>query len=168
MVLFAAGEKYEGLQKRLSRNEVAELAEAELIHLVHLQLGTPGSWSVDPKVHELDSSSYGGELLLIQEWTEIHLSCLKDFEEEVVCKLPPNLICPGKSSGPNGISHPHWVEIYDETNSQNNLCTKHTKFFLLQYNWKTRHFPEAKKLLLTYLACLWIWIKNIFTRKIHT
>ena len=47
--MFAVGEKYEGLQKRLSRNEVAELSGAELIHLVHLQLGTPRSKRVDPK-----------------------------------------------------------------------------------------------------------------------
>ena len=49
MVLLAVGEKYKGLQKRLSGNEVAELSKAELIRLVHLQLGTPGSKRVDPK-----------------------------------------------------------------------------------------------------------------------
>ena len=49
MVLFTVGKKYEGLQKRWSRNEVAELSEAELIRLVHLQLGTSGSKRVDPK-----------------------------------------------------------------------------------------------------------------------
>ena len=48
MFLFAVGEKYEGLQKRLSRNEVVELSEAELIRLVHLHLRTPGSKRVDP------------------------------------------------------------------------------------------------------------------------
>ena len=41
VVLFAAGEKYVGLQKRLSRNEVAALSEAELIRLIHFQLGSP-------------------------------------------------------------------------------------------------------------------------------
>ena len=49
VVLFAVGEKYEGLQKRLSINEVAELSEAELICLIHFQLGTLGSKRVDPK-----------------------------------------------------------------------------------------------------------------------
>ena len=49
MVLFAVGEKYEGLQKRLSGSEVAELSETELIRLVHFQLRTPGSKRVDPK-----------------------------------------------------------------------------------------------------------------------
>ncbi len=49
MVLFAVEEKYEGLQKRLSGNEVAELSEVELIRLVHLQLENPGSKRVDPK-----------------------------------------------------------------------------------------------------------------------
>ena len=38
----------------MSRNEVAVLSEAELIRLVNLQLGTFGSRSVDPRVHELD------------------------------------------------------------------------------------------------------------------
>ena len=42
-VLVAAGERHKGLQKRLSKNEVAELSEVELIHLIHIQLGTPGS-----------------------------------------------------------------------------------------------------------------------------
>ena len=96
MVLFAVGEKYESLQKRLCRNEVAELSEAELIRLIHIQLGTLGSWSVDPRVHELDGSSHGGELLLIQERTEIRPSCSKDFEEEVVCRAFTEFDMPGK------------------------------------------------------------------------
>ena len=41
----------------LSRNEVAELSEAELIRLIHFQLETFRSRSVDPKVHELDGRS---------------------------------------------------------------------------------------------------------------
>ena len=41
----------------LSRNEVAELSEAELIHLIRIQWWNPGSRSVDPKVHELDGRS---------------------------------------------------------------------------------------------------------------
>ena len=41
VVLVTVGEKYEGLQKRLSRNEVAELSEVELIRLIHFQLGSP-------------------------------------------------------------------------------------------------------------------------------
>ena len=49
MVLFAVEENYEGLQKRLSRNEVAELSEAELIRLIHFQLGTPESKRVESK-----------------------------------------------------------------------------------------------------------------------
>ena len=40
VVLVAAGERHKGLKKRLSRNEVAELSEAELIRLIHIQLGT--------------------------------------------------------------------------------------------------------------------------------
>ena len=36
---------------------MAELSEAELIRLVHLQLVTPRSISVDPKVYELDGRS---------------------------------------------------------------------------------------------------------------
>ena len=83
MVLFVVGEKYEGPQKRLSRNEVAALSKAELIRLVHFQQGTFGSRSVDPKVHELDCSPHGGELLLIPEQTEIRPSCSKVAEEEV-------------------------------------------------------------------------------------
>ena len=71
MVLFVVEEKYEGLQKGLSGNEVAELSEAELIRLIRIQPWNPGSRSVDPKVHELDGSSHGGELLLIQERAEI-------------------------------------------------------------------------------------------------
>ena len=85
MVLFAVEEKYEGPLKMLSRNEVAELSEAELIRLVHLQLGTPESKGVDPKgpwTRRL--YPHGGELLLIRERTGIRPFCLKDIEEEVV------------------------------------------------------------------------------------
>ena len=58
MVLFAIEEKYEGLQKRLSGNEVAELSEAELIRPISIQRWNPVSRSVDPKVHELDGSIF--------------------------------------------------------------------------------------------------------------
>ena len=59
VVLVAAGERHEDLQKRLSRNEVAELSEAKLICLIHIQLGTLGCRSVDSRVPELDGSSHG-------------------------------------------------------------------------------------------------------------
>ena len=65
----------------LSGNEEAELSEAELIRLIRIQRWNPGSRSIDPKVHELDGSSHGGLLLLIQEWTEIRPSCLKDMRK---------------------------------------------------------------------------------------
>ena len=79
-----SGMKYSAMKKRLSRNEVVELSEAESIRLIHFQMGSPWFRSVDPKVHESDGSPHDGELLLVNEWTEICLSCLKDFEEEVV------------------------------------------------------------------------------------
>ena len=85
VVLVAVGGKYEGHQKSLSGNEVAELSEAELIRLVYLQLGTPGSKGVDPKgpwTRRL--YPHDGESLLIKERTEIRPSSSKDFEEEVV------------------------------------------------------------------------------------
>ena len=41
----------------LSRNEAAELSEAELIRLIRIQQWKAGSRSVDPKVHELDGRS---------------------------------------------------------------------------------------------------------------
>ena len=106
VVLVAAGEKHEGLQKRLSRNEVAEFSEAELIRLIHIQLGTPGSRSVDSRVHESDGSPHGVILLLGRERTEIRPSRSKDAGEEVVWWLSPNSICPGKSPRPNGIVIP--------------------------------------------------------------
>ena len=49
MVLFAVQGKYKGLPKELSKNEVAELSEAELISLIRIQWWNPGSRSVDPK-----------------------------------------------------------------------------------------------------------------------
>ena len=64
VVLVAARERHESLQKRLSRNEVAELSEAELIRLIHIQLGIPGSRSEDSRVHESDGSPHGVVLLL--------------------------------------------------------------------------------------------------------
>ena len=77
-------------------NEVAELSEVELIRLIRIQRWNPGSRSVDPKVHELDGSSHGGELLLIQERTEILPSCQKDFEEEIVWWAFTEFNMPGK------------------------------------------------------------------------
>ena len=84
VVLVTAGERHKGLQKRLSRNEVSELSEAELIRLIHVQMGTPGSGSVDSRVHELDGSPHGVMLLLGREQTDIRPFCSKDVEEEVV------------------------------------------------------------------------------------
>ena len=130
MVLFAVGEKYERLQKRLSRNEVTELSEAELIHL---QLGTPGYRSVDARVHELDGFPHGSELLLVKERTEIRLSCLKDAEEVVVWRAFTVFDMLGKVVRAEWDSSFSLVKIYVETNGQNNLRAKHTKFFLLHH-----------------------------------
>ena len=80
VVLVAAGERHEGLQKMLSRNEVAELLDAELIRLIPVQLGTPGSRSIDSRVHESD----GSPLLLGTERTDKRPSCSKDSQKEVV------------------------------------------------------------------------------------
>ena len=133
MVLFAVGEKYEGLQKRVSRNEVAELSEAELIGLVHLQLGTPRSKRVDPKgLWTRRLYPHSDELLLIKEGTEIRLSCSKDFEEEIVWWAFIEFDMPGKVIRAEWDSSSSLVKIYDETYSQSNLRAKHTKFFLLQ------------------------------------
>ena len=38
--------------------------------------------------------------------------------------LSPFLCCPGKWSGLNRISHPHWVKICDDHNGQINLHAK--------------------------------------------
>ena len=84
VVLVTAGERHEGLQKRLSRNEVTELSEAELIRLIRIQLGTLGSRRVDSRVHELDGSPHGVLLLLGRERTDKRPSCSKDAQEEVV------------------------------------------------------------------------------------
>ena len=43
------GRKVIAVSLMFSKNEVAELSEAELIRQVHLQLGTPGSKMLDPK-----------------------------------------------------------------------------------------------------------------------
>ena len=80
----------------MSRNEAAELSEAELIRLIHFQLGTTGSRSVDPRVHESDGSPHGSELLLVKERTEIRLSCLDVAEEEIVWRAFTEFDKPGK------------------------------------------------------------------------
>ena len=47
--------------------------------------------------------------------------------------LSPFLFCPGKWSGLNRISHPHWVKVCDDHNGQLFYApNKNTKFFLLQ------------------------------------
>ena len=96
VVLVATGERHEGLQKRLSRNEVAELSEAELIRLIHFQLGSPGSRSVDLRVHESDGSPHGVMLLLGRERTDKRPSNSKDAEEEIVWRASTESDLPGK------------------------------------------------------------------------
>ena len=69
----------------------------------------------------------------MNERTKSTSVCSKDPEEEVVWRVFTEFDLPGKSSVPNGICHPHWVKIYDETSGQNNLHAKYTKFFLPQF-----------------------------------
>ena len=88
--------RHEGLHKRLSRKEVAELSEAELFRLIHIQLGTPGCRRVDSRVHESDSSPHGVVLLLGRERTDKRPSCSKDAEEEVVWRAFTEFDLPGK------------------------------------------------------------------------
>ena len=78
---------------------------------------------------------HGGESLLIEERTEIRLSSSKDFEEEVVWWAFTEFDMPGKVIRVEWDSSSSLVIIYDETNGQNNLRAKHTKFFLLQIFW---------------------------------
>ena len=74
-------------------------------------------------------------MLLIKERTEIRPFSSKDFEEEIVWRAFTEFDRPGKSSGPNGIRHLHWVKLYDETNGQNNLRAEYTKSFLLHIHF---------------------------------
>ena len=48
--------------------------------------------------------------------------------------LSPFLCCPGKWSGLNRISHPHWVKICDDHNGQINLRAKR-KYEVLSATW---------------------------------
>ena len=109
VVLVAVEERHEGLQKRLSRNEVAELTEVELIRLIHVQLGTPGSRSVNSRVYESKGSPRSVVLLLGRERTDIRPSCSKNAEEEVVWQAFTEFDMPEKviraewdSSSPSG------------------------------------------------------------------
>ena len=96
VVLVAAAERHESLQKSLSRNEVAELLEAELIRLNHIQQGTPGSRYVDSRVHESDGSPHGVVLLLGRERTDKRPSCSKNSEEVIVWRAFTEFDLPGK------------------------------------------------------------------------
>ena len=58
-------------------------------------------------------------------------SCLKDFEE-VVWRAFTEFDMPEKVIRDEWDSSSLLGDIYDETNGQNNLWAKHTKFFLLQ------------------------------------
>ena len=130
MVLFSVGEKNEDLQKGWSRNEVAELSEVELICLIHFQLGIPTSQSVDPKgPWGRRLYPHGGELLLIKDETEIGPSSSKDFEEVIVWWAFTEFDMPGKVIRAEWDLSSSLVKIYDETNGQNNLRAKHTKFY---------------------------------------
>ena len=83
-------------RKGWSRNEVAELSVAELIRLIHIQLGTLGSRRVDSKVPEIDGSPHGEMLLFGRERTDKCPSSSKDAEEEVVWRAFTELDLPGK------------------------------------------------------------------------
>ena len=156
MVLFAVEEKYEGFQKGLSRNEVAELSEAELIRLVHLQLGiTKVPWTRRFYPH-------GGKLLLINSGQKYVRPARKILRKREFGGLSPNPICPGKSSGPNGIRHPHRVKIYDVTNGRNNLRTKHTKFFLLPVLYTCASYMPSNTVN-TILWILWNSFLSLFS-----
>ena len=51
-------------------------------------------------------------------------AAMKGSEEVIVGWLSPFLCCPGKWSGLNRISHPHWVKICGDHNGQINLRAK--------------------------------------------
>ena len=72
-------------------------------------------------------------MLLVKERTEIRPSCLKDFEEEVVLQVFTEFDMPGKVIRAEWDLSSPLVKIYDDTNGQNNLRAKHTKFFLLHH-----------------------------------
>ena len=69
---------------------------AEYVRLIHVQLGTPGSISVDPRVHESDCSPRGVMLLLGRERMDKRPSCSKDLEEESVWRAFTKFDLPGK------------------------------------------------------------------------
>ena len=66
-------------------------------------------------------------LQLGKERTEMRLSCSKDFEAGFT-----EFDMPGKVVWAEWDPSSSLVKIYDETNGQNCLRAKHTKFFLLQ------------------------------------
>ena len=68
---------------------------------------------------------------MVKERTEIHPSCLKVAEEEVVWRAFTEFYMPGKVVRANRIRHYHWVKLYDETNGQNNLRAKQAEMQLV-------------------------------------
>ena len=66
-----------------------------------------------------------------KERTEIRPSCLKVADEEIVWWAFMEFDMPGKVIRAEWDSPFPLMKIYDETNGQNNLRAKHTKFFLL-------------------------------------
>ena len=72
---------------------------AEYVRSIHVQLVTPGSRSVDPRVHESDGSPRSVMLLLGREQTDKRPSCPKYAEEESVWRPFTKFDLPGKVIG---------------------------------------------------------------------
>ena len=83
-------------------------------------------------------------------------SSSKDFEEEVVWRTFTEFDMPGKVIRAEWDSSSPLVKIYDETNGQNNLHAKHTKFFLLhtQPLWWMATYKSLKR---SFYGCMYGW-----------
>ena len=126
----------------LSRNEVAECqrrnSTSNLNKLWAFGLGGLNEWwridLLDTKVHKLDGSPHGDAICYWREREDMSVLLKRYLRKRKFRALSPPLYCLGHFPGQNGISHPHWMKICDETITVKLIYApnKNSKFFLLQ------------------------------------
>ena len=108
----------------------------------------------DSKVHKLDGSHHSDVILLLgrEDRRFIH-PAWKILRKRKFGALSPFLCDPGKSSGQNWISHPHWVKICDDHNTKINLRAKQKYKVLSAIQRRTRYELEEVPNFLKLIRC---------------
>ena len=145
--------------RHLACSQEFEFVEGIILSSNSCSTGNLWSSRVDSKVHELDSSPYSVMKLLLLKGADRKMSILLEgcWGRDRFA-LFHRLWIARERSGQNGISHPHWVKISDETNGQADLRAKQ-KFEVLS---ATIHYllnTVIRKCLYYFCTLNWLYIQ---------